>query len=76
MLLPRLAAAAAVLLLIVAGSVIKAEGKPHRIVVDTDVATDDLLALLYLLKLNTSQFQFEVHICNKPPNHSPNISDL
>jgi hypothetical protein len=60
MLLPRLAAAA--LLLIVAGSVIEAEGKPHRIVVDTDVATDDLLALLYLLKLNTSQFQFEVHI--------------
>ncbi|XP_045831329.1 uncharacterized protein LOC123922676 [Trifolium pratense] len=57
MLLPRLAAAAAVLLLIVARSVIEAEGKPHRIVVDTDVATDDLLALLYLLKLNTSQFE-------------------
>jgi hypothetical protein len=62
MLLRRLAAAAAVLLLIVARSFIEVEGKPHRIVVDTDVATDDLLALLYLLKLNTSQFQFEVHI--------------
>ncbi|KAK2411948.1 inosine-uridine preferring nucleoside hydrolase family protein [Trifolium repens] len=62
MLLPRLAAAA--LLLIVAGSVIEAEGKPHRIVVDTDVATDDLLALLYLLKLNTSQFQFEAVTIN------------
>ncbi|MCI79231.1 hypothetical protein A2U01_0100502, partial [Trifolium medium] len=59
MLLPRLAAAAAVLLLIVARSVIEAEGKPHQIIVDTDVATDDLLALLYFLKLNTSQFQFE-----------------
>ncbi|KAK2358162.1 inosine-uridine preferring nucleoside hydrolase family protein [Trifolium repens] len=64
MLLPSLDAAAAVLLLIVAGSVIKAEGKPHRIVVDTDVATDDLLALLYLLMLNTSQFQFEAVTIN------------
>ncbi|CAJ2634442.1 unnamed protein product [Trifolium pratense] len=36
-----------------------AEGNPHRIVVDTDVDTDDLLALLYLLKLNTSQFRLE-----------------
>ncbi|GAU11089.1 hypothetical protein TSUD_197130, partial [Trifolium subterraneum] len=36
-----------------------AEGNPHRIVVDTDVDTDDLLALLYILKLNTSQFQLE-----------------
>lgn len=37
-----------------------AEGKPHRIVLDTDVDTDDLLALLYLLKLNRSEFELEV----------------
>lgn len=36
------------------------EGRPHRILVDTDVDTDDLFALLYLLKLNTSQFKLEV----------------
>lgn len=35
------------------------EGRPHRILVDTDVDTDDLFALLYLLKLNTSQFKLE-----------------
>ncbi|KAJ6430681.1 hypothetical protein OIU84_021967 [Salix udensis] len=37
-----------------------AEGRPHRIVLDTDVDTDDLLALLYLLKLNRSEFELEV----------------
>ncbi|KAJ6764117.1 INOSINE-URIDINE PREFERRING NUCLEOSIDE HYDROLASE FAMILY PROTEIN [Salix koriyanagi] len=36
-----------------------AEGKPHRIVLDTDVDTDDLLALFYLLKLNRSEFELE-----------------
>ncbi|MED6119747.1 Nucleoside hydrolase 3 [Stylosanthes scabra] len=34
-------------------------GKPQRILLDTDVDTDDLFALLYLLKLNTSLFQLE-----------------
>nr|VDD19826.1 unnamed protein product [Brassica oleracea] len=29
---------------------------PHRILVDTDVDTDDIIALLYLLKLNKSEF--------------------
>ncbi|KEH29739.1 transmembrane protein, putative [Medicago truncatula] len=58
MLLRRVAAAVTVLLFI--ASVV--EGKPQRIVVDTDVDTDDLFALLYLLKLNTSQFQLEVYI--------------
>ncbi|KAG7551169.1 Ribonucleoside hydrolase-like [Arabidopsis thaliana x Arabidopsis arenosa] len=29
---------------------------PHRILVDTDVDTDDLFAILYLLKLNKSEF--------------------
>ncbi|CAI8610562.1 unnamed protein product [Vicia faba] len=57
MLPPRVVAA--VLLLIITASLIGAEGKPRRIVVDTDVDTDDLFAMLYLLKVNTSQFQFE-----------------
>ncbi|WJX96078.1 Nucleoside hydrolase 3 [Trifolium repens] len=60
MLLHKLTAAAvAVLFIIGTTCVIGTEGNPHRIVVDTDVDTDDLLALLYLLKLNTSQFQLE-----------------
>lgn len=35
-------------------------GKPHRILLDTDVDTDDFFALLYLLKLNRSEFELEV----------------
>lgn len=41
-------------------AVCSVENKPRRILLDTDVDTDDLFALLYLLKLNTSQFQLEV----------------
>ncbi|CAI0466570.1 unnamed protein product [Linum tenue] len=33
--------------------------KPQRILLDTDVDTDDFFALLYLLKLNTSDFAVE-----------------
>ena len=36
------------------------EGLPHRILLDTDVDTDDFLALLYLLKQNRSEFKVEV----------------
>ena len=36
------------------------EGLPYRILLDTDVDTDDLLGLLYLLKLNRSEFNVEV----------------
>ena len=36
------------------------EGRPRRILLDTDVDTDDFFALLYLLKLNRSEFQLEV----------------
>ncbi|KAL1209061.1 Nucleoside hydrolase 3 [Cardamine amara subsp. amara] len=32
------------------------QSSPHRILLDTDVDTDDLFALLYLLKLNKSEF--------------------
>ncbi|KAK4586960.1 hypothetical protein RGQ29_023908 [Quercus rubra] len=35
------------------------EGLPYRILLDTDVDTDDLLGLLYLLKLNRSEFNVE-----------------
>ncbi|PPD82168.1 hypothetical protein GOBAR_DD20887 [Gossypium barbadense] len=33
--------------------------KPRRILLDTDVDTDDFFALLYLLKLNRSEFELE-----------------
>lgn len=36
------------------------EGLPRRIILDTDVDTDDLFALLYILKLNRSDFHLEV----------------
>ncbi|KAH7844249.1 hypothetical protein Vadar_026054 [Vaccinium darrowii] len=32
---------------------------PHRILLDTDVGTDDVFALLYLLKLNRSEFDLQ-----------------
>ncbi|KAE9599018.1 hypothetical protein Lal_00044149 [Lupinus albus] len=35
------------------------EGRPYRILLDTDADTDDFFALLYLLKLNRSEFQLE-----------------
>ncbi|KAJ8766470.1 hypothetical protein K2173_022529 [Erythroxylum novogranatense] len=35
------------------------EKRPHRILLDTDVDTDDLLALLYLLKVDQSEFKLE-----------------
>lgn len=33
---------------------------PHRILFDTDVDTDDFFGLLYLLKLNHSEFHLQV----------------
>lgn len=36
------------------------EGRPRRIILDTDVDTDDLFALLYILKLDRSEFHLEV----------------
>ncbi|KAK8555893.1 hypothetical protein V6N13_069971 [Hibiscus sabdariffa] len=35
------------------------EAEPQRILLDTDVDTDDFFALLYLLKLNRSEFRLE-----------------
>ncbi|KAL3626176.1 Nucleoside hydrolase 3 [Castilleja foliolosa] len=36
------------------------DAQPHRILLDTDVDTDDLFALLYILKLDTSIFHLEM----------------
>lgn len=35
--------------------------QPHRILVDTDVNIDDVLALFYLLKQNNTQFDLKVY---------------
>lgn len=35
---------------------------PHRILLDTDVDTDDFIALLYLLKLNKTEFDLVVSL--------------
>ncbi|PWA78875.1 inosine/uridine-preferring nucleoside hydrolase domain-containing protein [Artemisia annua] len=37
---------------------------PHRILLDTDVDTDDIFAILYLLKLNRSEFDFQAITIN------------
>jgi hypothetical protein len=37
-----------------------AEAAPRRILVDTDMDTDDLLALLYIMKQNRSEFELKV----------------
>ncbi|XAR54600.1 hypothetical protein NMG60_11029813 [Bertholletia excelsa] len=39
-------------------------GRPHRILVDTDLDTDDFFALLYLLKLNRSEFDLQAVTIN------------
>ncbi|KAK4759158.1 hypothetical protein SAY87_022289 [Trapa incisa] len=40
------------------------ESKPRRILIDTDVDVDDFFALLYLLKLNRSEFSLEAVTIN------------
>ncbi|KAF3457232.1 hypothetical protein FNV43_RR01889 [Rhamnella rubrinervis] len=40
------------------------EGRPHRILLDSDIDTDDIFALLYLLKLNRSEFELEAVTIN------------
>uniref|UniRef100_A0A2C9UBZ6 Inosine/uridine-preferring nucleoside hydrolase domain-containing protein n=1 Tax=Manihot esculenta TaxID=3983 RepID=A0A2C9UBZ6_MANES len=42
----------------------RVEGRPHRILLDTDVDTDDFFALLYILKLNRSEFELEAITIN------------
>lgn len=36
------------------------EAKPRQILLDTDMDTDDIFALIYLLKQNRSQFDLKV----------------
>jgi hypothetical protein len=47
---------------VVAAGVVAATDKatPQRILLDTDMDTDDLLALMYLLKQNRSEFELKV----------------
>ncbi|XP_031111966.1 uncharacterized protein LOC116015938 [Ipomoea triloba] len=44
---------------IIVGNLSCVECLPHRILLDTDADTDDLFALLYLLKLNKSEFDLK-----------------
>ncbi|KAG8655476.1 hypothetical protein MANES_04G041950v8 [Manihot esculenta] len=41
--------------------------RPHRILLDTDVDTDDFFALLYMLKLNRSEFELQAITINANP---------
>ncbi|KAL7601597.1 hypothetical protein Lser_V15G22695 [Lactuca serriola] len=50
--------------LVVACSAHKGSRSPHRILLDTDVETDDLFAILYLLKLNRSEFDLQAITIN------------
>lgn len=43
---------------------------PRRILVDTDMDTDDLFALFYLLKQDRSEFDVKVRTCKIPDRHS------
>lgn len=67
--LPRRWGDGALVLLIIIATLslcsVSVEGSPRRILVDTDVDTDDLFAILYLLKLNRSQFELEVWSTNQ-----------
>ncbi|KAF8765663.1 hypothetical protein HU200_008160 [Digitaria exilis] len=44
----------------IGGAAAAAAPGPQRILVDTDMDTDDLFALLYLLKQNRSEFDVKV----------------
>ena len=48
------------LLLWIASNCAEGSRLPRRILLDTDVDTDDFFALLYLLKLNRSEFELKV----------------
>ncbi|TKW27358.1 hypothetical protein SEVIR_3G252700v4 [Setaria viridis] len=68
-LLRKWRAAAAVLVVVVAavfvaGCVATEEAAPQRILLDTDMDTDDLLALLYILKQDRSEFDLKAVTIN------------
>lgn len=58
-----------VLVVIGASNLRTVEGRPHRILFDTDVDTDDLFGLLYILKLNRSEFELEVSSSSNIHDH-------
>ncbi|KAI4345514.1 hypothetical protein L6164_012629 [Bauhinia variegata] len=65
MLMPRKFLVALVLVMAISGAAsCSVEGRPRRILLDTDVDTDDSFALLYLLKLNRSGFELEAVTIN------------
>ncbi|CAI9118675.1 OLC1v1020272C3 [Oldenlandia corymbosa var. corymbosa] len=47
-----------------AGALHTVKAQPHRLLLDTDVDTDDLFALLYILKLNRSEFDLQAVTLN------------
>ncbi|XP_059632623.1 nucleoside hydrolase 3-like [Cornus florida] len=64
MLLQRYIWIAISIVAIVGASLYSVEALPHRILLDTDVDTDDFFALLYLLKLNRSEFDLQAITIN------------
>lgn len=50
----------ACLMLILCGAGRSVEASPRRLLVDTDVDSDDFFAILYLLKLEKSEFDLQV----------------
>ena len=61
------AAIALVSLFAVAGVAAAGAPAPRRILVDTDMDTDDLLALMYILKQNRSEFELKVRAALRWP---------
>lgn len=66
--------AATAVLVVVLAVVVAAAAKPRRILVDTDMDTDDLFALLYLLKQNRSEFELKVSVVMLQPRTSQHVA--
>ncbi|KAA8548540.1 hypothetical protein F0562_000193 [Nyssa sinensis] len=62
--LQRYICIAIVIIGMVGAELYSVEGRPYRILLDTDVDTDDFFALLYLLKLNRSEFDLQAVTIN------------
>ena len=63
------AAVALVSLFAVAGVAAAGAGTPRRILVDTDMDTEDLFALLYILKQDRSKLDVKVIWCHGTRRH-------
>lgn len=72
--LRRAATAVLVVVLAVVVAAAAAAAKPRRILVDTDMDTDDLFALLYLLKQNRSEFELKVSVVMLQPRTSQHVA--